>query len=139
MRRRILARWMGTSAVRRFASIIIAWICALGRLFRQGVSRRNGGSFLRWPCGGIRFRRRRAEIDSAALLGFTFCTPDKTAFRAETGVCPELPRFRPRIFCPDDNRGSLTFRCSYPTKELRPSAASTSDKTAQMPPQSCCR
>src|SRR3984893_5597421 len=37
---------------------------ALGWLFRQGVSGRNGGSLLRWPCGGIRFLRRRAEIGS---------------------------------------------------------------------------
>ena len=37
---------------------------ALGWLFRQGVSGRNSGSLLRWPCGGIRFLRRRAAIDS---------------------------------------------------------------------------
>src|ERR1700730_15397308 len=36
---------------------------ALGWLFRQGVSGRNGGG-LRWPCRGIRFLRRRAEIGS---------------------------------------------------------------------------
>jgi hypothetical protein len=37
---------------------------ALGWLFRQGLSGRNSGSLLRWPCGGIRFLWRRAEIDS---------------------------------------------------------------------------
>src|SRR6202045_1167086 len=37
---------------------------ALGRLFRQGVSGRNGGSLLRWPCRGLRFLWRRAKIGS---------------------------------------------------------------------------
>ena len=37
---------------------------ALRWQFRQGVSDRNSGSLLRWPCGGIRFLRRRAAIDS---------------------------------------------------------------------------
>ena len=36
---------------------------ALGRLLRQGVSGRDGGSLLRWPCGSFRLFRRRAAID----------------------------------------------------------------------------
>ena len=37
---------------------------ALGRLLRQGVSGRNGGSLLRWPCRCLRLLWRRAAIDS---------------------------------------------------------------------------
>src|ERR1019366_2197677 len=44
-------------------SLLLRGSAALGRLLRQGLSSRDGGSLLRWSCGGVRFFRRRATVD----------------------------------------------------------------------------
>src|SRR3984893_19019200 len=44
-------------------SLFLCGFAALGRLLRQGLSGRDGGSLLRWSCGGVRLFRRRAAID----------------------------------------------------------------------------
>ena len=51
---------------------------AFGWLFRQGVSGRNSGSLLRRPCDGIRFLRRRAEIDT--LIELTHASASVAAY-----------------------------------------------------------
>src|ERR1700730_4061307 len=43
-------------------SLFLRGPAALGWLLRQGLSDRDGRSFLRWPCGGVRFFRRRATV-----------------------------------------------------------------------------
>ncbi len=56
VREYVAAEWRGGWVHRRQEGSLPLFLrgsAALGWLFRQGVSGRNGGSFLRWPCRGL--------------------------------------------------------------------------------------
>ena len=66
---------------------------ALGWLLRQGLSGRNGGSLLRWPCGGLRFLGRRAAIDSLRQQQMAVAKIVKSGKRLRTKMFAELQSY----------------------------------------------